>query len=82
MYYYTYGKIHEYYPNISHQAYFRFFLKSIIDNHFEGSVVSFVSFFTGEEGIELGELEEIKLLILQIFTKKCKPKFVLVVINE
>jgi len=61
--YNTYGKIHEYYPKISRQAYFRKHLNSIINNHFEGSVVSFASFFTGDEGVDLGELEEIKLLI-------------------
>jgi len=61
--YTTYGKIHEYYPLISRQAYFRKHLNSIIKNHFEGSVVSFASFFTGDEGVDLSELEEIKLLI-------------------
>src|SRR5210317_1000330 len=45
--YKTYGKVHEYYPRITRQAYFRKHLNSIIDNHFNGSVVSFASFFTG-----------------------------------
>jgi len=61
--YKTYGKIHEYYPKISRQMYFREHVKSIINNHFEGSVVSFASFFTGDDAVELGELEEIKQLI-------------------
>jgi len=63
--YNTYGKIHEYYPRISRQAYFRRHLNSIIDNHFHGSVVSFASFFTGDGGADLSELEEIKQLIDQ-----------------
>jgi len=63
--YNTYGKIHEYYPRISRQAYFRRHLNSIIDNHFNGSVVSFASFFTGDGGVDLSELEEIKQLIDQ-----------------
>jgi len=69
--YKTYGKIHEYYPRISRQAYFRKHLNSIIDNHFNGSVVSFASFFTGDGGVDLSELEEIKQLIdLKIKTLK------------
>ena len=56
----TYGKVHEYYPEISRKAYFRKHVKSIINKHFDGSVVSFASFFTGDEALDLGELEEIK----------------------
>ena len=63
--YNTYGKIHEYYPKISRKDYFRKHVKSIINNHFDGSVVSFASFFTGDDAVDLGELEEIKLLIDQ-----------------
>ena len=61
----TYGKIHEYYPEITRQFYFRKHVKSIINNHFEGSAVSFASFFTGDDVVDLGELEEIKALIDQ-----------------
>lgn len=61
----TYGKVHEYYPLVSRSAYFRKHVKSIITNHFDGSVVSFASFFTGDDAVDLGELEEIKLLIDQ-----------------
>jgi predicted transcriptional regulator len=63
--YKTYGKIHEYFPRITRQAYFRKHLNSIIDNHFNGSVVSFASFFTGGGEVDLSELEEIKQLIDQ-----------------
>ena len=61
----TYGKIHEYYPLVSRKAYFQKHVKSIINKHFDGSVVSFASFFTGDDAVDLGELEEIKLLIDQ-----------------
>ena len=61
--YNTYGKVHEYYPLVSRKEYFRKHVKSIINNHFDGSVVSFASFFTGDETVDLGELEEIKQLI-------------------
>lgn len=61
----TYGKVHEYYPKVSRKSYFRKHVKSIINNHFDGSVVSFASSFTGDDAVDLGELEEIKLLIDQ-----------------
>ena len=61
----TYGKIHEYYPLVSRKVYFQKHVKSIINKHFDGSVVSFASFFTGDDAVDLGELEEIKLLIDQ-----------------
>ena len=61
--YRTHGKAHEYYPRISRQAYFRRHVKSMINTHFDGSVVSFASFFTGDESVDLNELEEIKELI-------------------
>jgi len=61
----TYGKIHEYFPVISRRDYFSKHVKSIINNHFEGSAVSFASFFTGDDVADLGELEEIKELIDQ-----------------
>jgi predicted transcriptional regulator len=69
--YNSYGKVHEYYPLVSRKDYFRKHVKSIINNHFDGSVVSFASFFTGDDAVDLGELEEIKQLIDQkILTMK------------
>jgi len=61
----TYGKVHEYFPMISRKAYFRKHVKSIINKHFDGSVVSFASFFTGDDAVDLEELEEIKSLVDQ-----------------
>ena len=63
--YNTYGKVHEYFPKVSHQVYCRKHVKRLINNHFEGSVVNFASFFTGDDEVDLGELEEIKQLIDQ-----------------
>ncbi len=63
--YNTHGKIHEYHARISRQSYFRTHVKSLINNHFDGSVVSFASFFTGDEAMNVGELEEIRQLIDQ-----------------
>lgn len=61
--YKTYGKVHEYFPLVTRREYFRKHVKSLINAHFDGSVVSFASFFTGDEAVDLGELEEIKQLI-------------------
>lgn len=66
----TYGKVHEYYPLVSRKAYFRKHVKSIINNHFDGSAVNFASFFTGDESLDLGELEEIKTLIDQLIKSR------------
>ena len=63
--YKTYGKVHEYFPLVTRKEYFRKHVKSLINNHFNGSVVSFASFFTGDDALDLGELEEIKQLIDQ-----------------
>jgi len=63
--YHTYGKIHEYYPLINRQEYFRKHVKAIVSNHFAGSMVSFASFFTGDGDLDLSELEEMRKLIDQ-----------------
>ena len=57
------GKMHEYHARISRQAYFRTHIHSLIRNHFDGSALSFASFFTGDRELELGELEEIRQMI-------------------
>jgi predicted transcriptional regulator len=58
----TYGKIHEYYPLLTKEAYFRNHVKGIIENFFNGSAPEFASFFANEQ-LNLSELEEIKGLI-------------------
>ena len=63
--YKTYGKVHQYFPRISRQSYFKRHVNSLIKNHFDGSVVDFASFFTGEGEVDLTELEEIRQLIDQ-----------------
>ncbi len=61
----TYGKAHEYYPMVSRKEYFRAHVNSMITDHFGGSVVDFASFFTGNEDVDLTELEEIRRLVDQ-----------------
>jgi len=67
----TYGKVNQYYPLISKNAYTREFMKGIIKNFFNDSVGGFTSFFAREQDLSLSELEEMKSLIeKQINNKK------------
>ncbi|MGD2034516.1 MAG: BlaI/MecI/CopY family transcriptional regulator [Bacteroidales bacterium] len=61
--YNSYGKIHEYYPLISKEDYFRFHFKGVVKDYFSGSVSSFASFFTDDKDINLSELEKIKNMV-------------------
>lgn len=70
--YNAYGKIHEYYPLISKNDYFRNHVKSIITNYFHGSIPAFTSFFANEQ-LKLSELEEIREMIEEKI-KKIKSK--------
>jgi len=68
--FYTYGKLHEYYPAISKRDYSKKFLKSWIGNFFNNSNKKFVSFFMQEEELNLTELEEMKKMIEEQISKK------------
>lgn len=61
--YKAYGKIHEYFPLISKEVYFRFHFKEGVKNFFSGSVNNFASFFTNDEEIGINELEKMKKMI-------------------
>lgn len=61
--YNSYGKIHEYYPLIGKNEYFRVHVKSIIKKFYNGSTSSFASFFTSDSELNISELEEIKNII-------------------
>jgi predicted transcriptional regulator len=60
--YNTYGKIHEYYPKIHRNDYFKNHVRSIINNFYDGSAAEFASFFASDQ-LNLTELEEIKSLV-------------------
>lgn len=61
----TYGKIHEYYPEISKSEYFRTHFKGLVKNFFNGSNTKFASYFTNGKDLNLTELEEIKQMVEQ-----------------
>ncbi len=69
--YNSYSKVHEYYPLISKNEYFKDHFKGIIKNFFNGSVSSFASFFTEGNDLSLTELEKIRQMVdNKIKTKK------------
>ena len=72
--YNTYGKIHEYYPLISKNEYFRSHINSIIRNFYNGSMRNFASFFTSGKEFNITELEEIKNIIEEKIEQKKKKK--------
>ena len=61
--YNSYSKVHEYFPLISKQIYFRDHFSRIVKHYFNGSVTKFASFFTGTDELSLTELEEIRKLV-------------------
>lgn len=72
--YNTYSKVHEYYPLISKEAYFKKHFKGVVKKFFNGSVTGFASFFTEAEDISLSDLEEIKKMVQQKIEKKKSDK--------
>jgi predicted transcriptional regulator len=70
--YNTYSKVHEYYPLISKNAYFRNHLKGLVKRFFNGSTLSFASSFTEEEDMTVSELEAIKEMVEKKINEKRK----------
>jgi BlaI family transcriptional regulator, penicillinase repressor len=69
--YNTFGKVNQYYPLISKNAYTREFMKGMMNTFFNDSVGGFTSFFAREQDLSLSDLEEMKSLIEeQIHNKK------------
>ena len=68
--YNTYSKVHEYYPIISKDEYFKKHFKGIVKKFFNGSVSNFASFFTEDEDLSISELEQIKKMVEQKITDK------------
>jgi predicted transcriptional regulator len=59
----AFGNTHQYYPIISIEEYRKGFMSSAIDNYFNSSYKSMVSFFAKEEKISADELREILAMI-------------------
>jgi len=59
----SYSKVHEYFPKVSKNDYFKRHFKGVVSNFFNDSVSNFASFFTEEGDLSLSELEKIKKLV-------------------
>ncbi|MEL1253679.1 BlaI/MecI/CopY family transcriptional regulator [Flavobacterium sp. DGU38] len=55
----AFGNTHQYYPIVSIEDYRKGFISTAIDNYFNSSYKSMVSFFAKEEKISAAELREI-----------------------
>lgn len=59
----AFGNTHQYYPIVSIEDYRKGFMSNAIDNYFNSSYKSMVSFFAKEEKISADELREILSMI-------------------
>lgn len=67
----AYGKTHEYYPTLTKELYTRGFLNKFMKNYFSGSYKNLVSFFSRDNKMTTGEIEEIiEILQNQLESKK------------
>ncbi|MFD2891308.1 BlaI/MecI/CopY family transcriptional regulator [Flavobacterium chuncheonense] len=61
--YKAYGKTHQYFPIVSIEEYRKKFMNTAIENYFNSSYKSLVSFFAEEEKISADDLREILAII-------------------
>ncbi len=55
----SFGKTHQYYPEITKEEYRKKYMQKTIKNYFENSYTNVVSFFAKEEKISIDELKKI-----------------------
>jgi len=55
----VYGRMHQYYPLVSKEAYSKSTMKSLVKGYFEGSFSNAVSFMVRENNLSLEELEQL-----------------------
>ena len=55
----AYGRTYEYFPLVSKEAYTQRYMTTVLDNFFDGSLSRLVSFFSEQESIPTGEVNEI-----------------------
>ncbi len=53
----AFGRMHQYYPLVSKEAYSKGSLKTLVKGYFEGNYSSAVSFMVKENGLSIEELE-------------------------
>lgn len=55
----AYGRTYEYFPLVSKETYTQRYMTTVLDNFFDGSLSRLVSFFSEQESIPAGEVNEI-----------------------
>ena len=66
----AYGKSHEYYPMVSKKEYTKKYFGYFMKNYFGNSYREMVSFFTSDNTLSIGELEELKQAMAEEIIKK------------
>ncbi|WP_090150059.1 BlaI/MecI/CopY family transcriptional regulator [Dyadobacter soli] len=59
----TYGNTHEYYPLVSEADYRKHEAKQLVENYFENSVTSLVSFFLNDSALTESDLDDLAAFI-------------------
>ena len=55
----AYGRTYEYFPIVGKEEYTNTYMRTVLDNFFEGSVSRMVNFFSSQKSISLEETDEI-----------------------
>jgi BlaI family penicillinase repressor len=66
----AYGNSHVYFPLISEDAYKKFTFDKLMNNYFENSYKSLVSFIADDKNLSIKELDELTELINKLKNKK------------
>jgi predicted transcriptional regulator len=66
----AYGKSHEYYPMVSKKEYTKTYFGHFMKNYFGNSYREMVSFFTSDNTLSIGELEQLKQAMAEEIIKK------------
>lgn len=55
----AYGRTHEYFPVVAKEDYTNTYMKTVLENFFDGSFSRMVNFFTSQKSISVEEADEI-----------------------
>lgn len=66
----VYGKIHEYFPLISKEAYTKVYMGTLVKNYFSNSYQKMVSFFARDKDVTIEEMEEMMNVLNEEMKKK------------
>lgn len=61
----AYGNTYEYFPKVSKEEYTKLFMQNFVKRYFKDSYQDMVSFFTKDRNLTIGELEDIKNMIIK-----------------